>query len=239
MCTCVIKDELDRIRIRNVYSGSDPDPIGGSEFTTLRKGQRKWQRGRGGNKDAKIICNRQHILEGGGDGEGEGGRGSVAVSPVSLGALWRMVRPGGGGGGGGGGGCGQNRAPHYQKPDALGGVVRLIFGHTPPPPPPPLLDGWNMKYFLHQWKIPDRLLPLPRICLYYYFKWECIMRKCRANWKSHRNCWFNQHVNLKKKKFMYFFHYCFICRLSDSTVSEDAGIETQDCGDFCIGSQKL
>jgi hypothetical protein len=34
--------------------------------------------------------------------------------------------------------------------------------------------------------------------------------------------------------FMNFIHHCFICRLSNSTVSEDAGID-----DFCIDSQTL
>jgi len=38
---------------------------------------------------------------------------------------------------------------------------------------------------------------------------------------------------------MYFFHQRFICRPSDSTISEDAVIETQDCCDFGIGSQTL
>ncbi len=31
---------------------------------------------------------------------------------------------------------------------------------------------------------------------------------------------------------MYTIQHCFICRPSDSTVLEDAGIETQDCCDF-------
>jgi hypothetical protein len=39
---------------------------------------------------------------------------------------------------------------------------------------------------------------------------------------------------------MYVIQHCFICRPSDSTVSEDAGIEPmQDCCDFSIDSQTL
>jgi hypothetical protein len=35
---------------------------------------------------------------------------------------------------------------------------------------------------------------------------------------------------------MYFIQHCFVCRPSDSTVSEDAGIEPRtDCCDFGIG----
>jgi hypothetical protein len=34
--------------------------------------------------------------------------------------------------------------------------------------------------------------------------------------------------------FMYCIQHCFICRPSDFTVSEDAGIEPMDIYDFCI-----
>jgi hypothetical protein len=33
--------------------------------------------------------------------------------------------------------------------------------------------------------------------------------------------------------------HCFYCRPSDSTVSEDAGVGTQDSGDYGIGCQTL
>jgi hypothetical protein len=36
--------------------------------------------------------------------------------------------------------------------------------------------------------------------------------------------------------FMYFVQYCFICRHSNSTVSEDAGIEPRIVCNFVIGS---
>jgi hypothetical protein len=40
---------------------------------------------------------------------------------------------------------------------------------------------------------------------------------------------------------MFFIQHCFICRPSDSTVSENAGIDhrTQNCCDFDIGCQTL
>ncbi len=38
---------------------------------------------------------------------------------------------------------------------------------------------------------------------------------------------------------MYFIKHYFICRPSDSTVSEGAGIEAQDCYDFAIGSSNV
>ncbi len=38
---------------------------------------------------------------------------------------------------------------------------------------------------------------------------------------------------------MYVIQHCFVCRPSDSTVSEDAGDRTQDCCDFGIDSQTL
>ncbi len=42
---------------------------------------------------------------------------------------------------------------------------------------------------------------------------------------------------LKKGNFLDFFvliHHCFVCRRSDSTVSEDAGIEHRTVSDFGI-----
>jgi hypothetical protein len=48
---------------------------------------------------------------------------------------------------------------------------------------------------------------------------------------------------LKQGEFLLFFiyviQYCFICRLSDSTVSEDAGIEPRTVATFGIDSQTL
>jgi hypothetical protein len=38
---------------------------------------------------------------------------------------------------------------------------------------------------------------------------------------------------------MYCIQHCFICRPSDSTVSEDAGIEPRNVANFGIGSQTL
>ncbi len=38
---------------------------------------------------------------------------------------------------------------------------------------------------------------------------------------------------------MYIIQHCFICRPSDTTVLEDAGIETQERCDFGIDSQTL
>jgi hypothetical protein len=38
---------------------------------------------------------------------------------------------------------------------------------------------------------------------------------------------------------MYYIQHCFICRPTDFTVSEDAGIEPRTVATFDIGSQKL
>jgi hypothetical protein len=45
--------------------------------------------------------------------------------------------------------------------------------------------------------------------------------------------------NLKGYFLKDFFEHCFTCRLSDSTVSEDAGKEPRTAGNFGIGSQSL
>jgi hypothetical protein len=55
---------------------------------------------------------------------------------------------------------------------------------------------------------------------------------------------FNFFLNIFLGDFLFFFflynvQHCFICRPSDSTVPTDAGIETQDRCNLCIGSQTL
>ncbi len=39
--------------------------------------------------------------------------------------------------------------------------------------------------------------------------------------------------------FLFFYSTCFLCRPSDSTVSEDAGIEPRTVATLAIGSQTL
>jgi hypothetical protein len=65
------------------------------------------------------------------------------------------------------------------------------------------------------------------LCKSHYLDILCLNRKSSTPPPPRRNF------------FQYFIQHCFICRLSDSAVSEDAGIELQDSCDFGIGSQTL
>ncbi len=46
-------------------------------------------------------------------------------------------------------------------------------------------------------------------------------------------------VNFLTRFFMYFIQHCFLCHPSDSTVSEDTGIEPRTAAIFSIASQTL